>query len=102
MSEPEMTNRELKVFIDGRLEKTDLNIEHLDETFKSDFKRIEDQLKEMNHFLQGNGGKTGLKIQVDRLETSKKQFFGVVSVLAIGAVNHYFNLIEKVASRFNN
>ena len=95
-----MTNRELKVFIDGRHEKTEVQIKHLDETFKSDFKRIEDQLKEMNHFLQGNGGKTGLKIQVDRLETSKRMFFWVVSVLAIGAVNHYFKLIEKVAKMF--
>ena len=38
---------------------------------------------------------------MDRLETSKKQFFWVVSVLAIGAVNHYFKLIENVAEILN-
>ena len=38
--------------------------------------------------------KTSLKIQVDRLETSKRIFFWVVSVLAIGAVNHYFSLAD--------
>ena len=101
MNEPEMTNRELKVFIESRFRETDLKIDHLDKTCKSNFDRIETQLDEMKHSLQGNGGKTGLKMQVDRLETSKKHFFWVVSILAIGAVNHYFSLIEKVAEFFN-
>ena len=81
MSEPEMTNRELKGFIEGRFRETDLKIEHLDKTCKSNFNRIETQLDEMKHSLQGNGGKTGLKMQVDRLETSKRHFGKVAKML---------------------
>ena len=90
MSDRDLTNSELKISFDSRFDRVDEIL-----------KEIKEDLKKVDGDLRGDRGNVGLNTRMDRLETSKRNFFWVVSILALGAVNHYFSLIEKVAEMIN-
>ena len=98
MNEEDMTNNELMIFFDGKFDSFKGLFDRIDESLKE----IKIDLKNLGADIRGNGGgKIGLNVRIDRLETSKKQFFWVVSIVAVGIVDHYFSLVEKLINQFN-
>ncbi len=85
----DMTNNELKIFVNERFNRIDEKL-----------KDIKSELKNLDADIRGNGGgKIGLNVRIDRLETAKKYLFWVASVVSVAAINHFFGVIDKLIGK---
>ena len=109
MNEPEMTNNELKQFlekkfnkrfdsIETRLDNIDVRLKKIDEDIQSNGK----DLKKLDEDIRGNG-KDGLNVQIVRLKSIKNWVVWVIPLTIVPLITavlgaffvHYFSMLGK-------